>query len=346
MRKITSDIKSSWLLGIVLLAVTAGRIQAAYEVCVHRAPAISTAAASPQYDIQIHRVARGIEAEQIATGAEVGSPAPMSDLKRVAVKLRAKGAFASGVNISRGILTCAHVVEGHAEFTVECDGETATARVVSTDKKNDIALLSVAWKMKHQEAALADEPPRRAETLHSAGRCKDGTLTVETHDWIETGRFGIQFTNPPQTGRSGSGLFDSQDRLIGIVSRTIIEDDGKILEPYIGEAASIEHVLALIGQKPKKLASVSPKFGLGMHSHECPKCGAVWSHSEASFGSVADHTCPKCGKAVVWDKSSKPVAVAAATAASPQPTVSRPAVASCPNGNCPWVSAPATRRRR
>ena len=96
-----------------------------------------------------------------------------ASLLKYAVKLRAKNtrsALASGVNTAKGIVTCAHVVEGFTEFTVDCDGESATAKVLNVDETHDLALLSVNWLNPHSEAVLTDRHPAADKCWSAKGR--------------------------------------------------------------------------------------------------------------------------------------------------------------------------------
>ena len=286
------------------------------------------------HDYQVTSIERSLKADQIA---EL-SPATERNLFKYAVKLQTakKQSMGSGVNTAAGIVTCAHVADGHPEFEAECDGEKASAKVASIDKKNDLALLTVNWKKPHAEAAISSESPNQSQSLTSVGRQKDGTLSTEVHSFLKLENNEYLYTNPPQEGRSGSGIFDSSGRLVGIVLGKIVD-----VEPYVGRAARVDDIARLTAKQSRKVAAVGSQFGFGSqsgsHSHECPKCGATWSHSAASFGSLKDHTCPKCGNAVVWEQSTKPLP---AVQAKP---VAIAKASNCPSGNCPITRA--VRRR-
>ena len=172
------------------------------------------------------------------------TPPPSVNLLKYAVKLRAKdtrSALASGVNTADGIVTCAHVVDGYSEFTVDCDGESATAKIVNVDPARDLALLSVTWSNTHSEAVLTDTNPAPEEQLTSVGRQKDGTVSIERHSLHKIENSEYLYSNPPQEGRSGSGVFNSEGKLVGIVLGKIVA-----VEPYIGRAATVEDVAKLV----------------------------------------------------------------------------------------------------
>lgn len=166
-----------------------------------------------------------------------------------AVKLSGpkRSALASGVNTRHGIVTCAHVVEGIAEFTAECDGETAQAKVAKVDKKHDLALLSVVWKQRHDLADLSESDPKKGDGLVSVGRQKDGTITADEHSLVGDQWDEYQYSNPPCEGRSGSGVFNESGELIGIVTGKLVD-----AEPYLGRAATRD---AIVGLLPRAVAS-------------------------------------------------------------------------------------------
>ena len=171
-------------------------------------------------------------------------PVRSANLLKYAVKLRAKNtrsALASGVNTADGIVTCAHVVDGFSEFTVDCDGESATAKVVNVDEAHDLALLSVKWLNQHSEAVLTDRHPSPEDELTSVGRQKDGTFSIELHSLHKIENSEYLYSNPPQEGRSGSGVFTSDGKLVGIVLGKIVD-----IEPYIGRAATVKDVAKLV----------------------------------------------------------------------------------------------------
>lgn len=291
---------------IMLLLFVPLIANADYEVEVHRKPV----AASAPYEVQVHL-------------AEVAATARANPLK-YAVKLSAgkRQALASGVNTPAGIVTCAHVVDGHVEFTAVCDGETAVAKVVSVDKKNDLALLSVTWKNQHDEAVVATTHPTDGEQLTSVGRQKDGTISVETHSFHRVANNEYQYSNPPQEGRSGSGIFNARGNLVGICLGKIVD-----VEPYVGRSAVVTDIATLI--KARNPVQATAAVVPGLHSHRCPKCGHVWSHGHESFGNTHDHTCPACRKVVVWN-----VAAVAGPVSKPMAVVGS-ANSSCPSGSCP-----------
>ncbi|WP_397570334.1 serine protease [Schlesneria sp. T3-172] len=205
--------------------------------------------------IRIPSVSKIVDEDRFQEHVVELTPVASGKLLKYAVKLRAKdtrSALASGVNVADGILTCAHVVEGFSEFTVECDGEAATARVVTVDEQHDLALLSVKWTQPHAEAVLTKTSPQPEEQLTSVGRQKDGTFSVELHSLQKIENREYLYTNPPQEGRSGSGIFNSDGKLVGIVLGKIVD-----VEPFIGRAAVVEDVKKLVTAKRAKIKVAS-----------------------------------------------------------------------------------------
>ena len=194
--------------------------------------------------------------DQTDDDVQFGNPIRVSsaNLLKYAVKLRAKdtrSALASGVNTADGIVTCAHVVDGFSEFTVDCDGESATAKVVSVDEAHDLALLSVNWLNPHAEAVLTDRHPSPEDELTSVGRQKDGTFSIELHSFQKIENSEYLYSNPPQEGRSGSGVFTAEGKLVGIVLGKIVD-----IEPFIGRAATVKDVAKLV-----KVGALKSKVG-------------------------------------------------------------------------------------
>lgn len=299
--------KSLILISLILSLLCPVVLCADYEVEVHRKPVAASAPAP--YEVQVH------VAQATAT--------PAKNLMKYAVKLSAgkRESLASGVNTTAGIVTCAHVLGGHAQFNAVCDGETAVAKVMTVDKKNDLALLSVTWKGQHEQAILAGSHPSDGETLTSVGRTNDGTIAADSHRFLRVENNEYLHTNASNAGRSGSGIFNARGQLVGVVLGNIVD-----VEPYVGRSAVVTDIANLLKVRIPVQATASIP---GLHSHQCPKCGHVWSHGSDSFGSTHDHTCPACGKAVVWD-------VAAVSRPVSKPMVVSGAVGgNCPSGNCP-----------
>ncbi len=219
--------------------------------------------ADPQpYDVTVKRVATAgyVDVEKCACKIYLMGTA---NGKRVV-----KG-MGSGVNTEKGVVTCYHVIDGQRDIEVACCGETAVATVVVIDRDYDLALLSVPWNSPHEKAKMASESPTDGKTLRSAGRCKDGTISVEHHEWLSTDKNDIEFTNCANSGRSGAGLFNWSGELVGIIHGNRVEK-----EPYTGLARDINHVVRLGSQytpgKPVAAATPKPPAVQNCPNGNCP----------------------------------------------------------------------------
>ncbi|HEX6987586.1 MAG TPA: trypsin-like peptidase domain-containing protein [Planctomycetaceae bacterium] len=162
---------------------------------------------------------------------------------RSAVRLRAGGA--RGVDLGSGtvigsrdgktiVLTCWHIFRALGDAaTIEGDmfphglaGQPVTAggRVIASDEKADISLVELdasptvpAASVTDVEHAVAVKPGDR---VYSVG-CSDGEPPTKRRHVVTRinayqGPATIECTGVPPVGRSGAGLFDSNDRLIGV----------------------------------------------------------------------------------------------------------------------------------
>jgi S1-C subfamily serine protease len=135
----------------------------------------------------------------------------------------------SGFFITRQghVLTNAHVVEGCKELAVARVGEAAsTARIVSIDKQNDLALLTTG-SAASSVAAFRGRPVRQGETiiaygfpyagsLSSGGSITTGSISALSGLRDDTRYF--QMSAPVQPGNSGGPLLDSTGAVVGVVS--------------------------------------------------------------------------------------------------------------------------------
>ena len=180
---------------------------------------------------------------QAGQDAISGTEARPADLSQYAVKLSVdRKILASGVNTSAGIVTCEHVVRGYSEFTAECDGETAKAVVRWWDAKNDVALLSVKWSKKHDVPSVKTSP--LGEVLRLVGRGDNGLIQETSHKFLAVNHASeVTFSDPRNSGASGSGLFNESGELVAIFNGAIVDQ-----EPYIGRAITIDKVPQLKGK--------------------------------------------------------------------------------------------------
>lgn len=126
----------------------------------------------------------------------------------------------SGVVIASGVLTCAHVVP-HTSLTVDVDlqGDVSKATVSKTDAGNDIALLAVVWtKPPKLHAKIAKTPAKPGEEVTSVGFNSEGVLDSKRHS-VSAPIFAsaIEYSPPPNKGRSGGGIFNQNGELVGLI---------------------------------------------------------------------------------------------------------------------------------
>lgn len=162
------------------------------------------------------------------------------DVSQYAVEVNADMARGSGVNTKYCVLTCHHVIVGRKSIEVTCGGETAKATVIEVDTKNDVAVLKVQWKQPHPEAELSTDVVSIGDKLSSAGRSKDGTITVDDHVCQANARNEITMTNASNSGRSGAGLFDCCGKLVGLVRGNVTTT-----VPYLAWAVGIVPIKVL-----------------------------------------------------------------------------------------------------
>lgn len=189
------------------------------------------------------------------------------DVGQFACKIRTTNGIGSGVKTERGVLTCYHVIAGQNDIQVTCGSETGKASILAANQKADLALLLVNWKSPHPSAKMSDSEPSCGENLVSAGRCKDGTISVENHGCLKQERNEIKFENASNSGRSGSGIFNGSGELVGIVTGNSVD-----VEPYTGIAVSLTPIKAFLGSsvsRPKEsYAAYQPVFVDGRNTDD------------------------------------------------------------------------------
>lgn len=169
------------------------------------------------------------------------------DLSILACACKIKATKSSGVNTASGVLTCWHCVEKHAAGPIEvtCGDETMTGTVVVYDIPNDIAVIAVPWKMPHPVAEISTSySVKTGDSVRSAGRLRHGRLGVDGYKVVASSFLGtdtIYTDNPFVGGQSGSGLFNSAGKLIGIAKAVDMTD-----EPYRGMSTSIGPINSLL----------------------------------------------------------------------------------------------------
>ncbi|MEZ6123166.1 MAG: thioredoxin domain-containing protein [Planctomycetaceae bacterium] len=129
------------------------------------------------------------------------------------------------------VLTCAHIFQkvgkdAVVEVDVFQDGKVLKypARVLGGDHESDVSLLEIqtASALPTAPVAYDRQPLEKQEQLFSIG-CSHGDLPTRLNmNVIEVNRYigpeNILCTNDPAQGRSGGGLFDGEQRLVGVCS--------------------------------------------------------------------------------------------------------------------------------
>jgi S1-C subfamily serine protease len=181
----------------------------------------------------------GSTSTSTATDAVPASTAQTAGVVTVTSDLTYEGATSAGTGViltSDGmILTNNHVVEGSTSITVtvESTGQAYTARVVGTDKTNDIAVLQLENASGLTPATLDTDGVAVGDAVTAVGNAKGtGNLvaaagTVEALDQsittqAETGITGEKLTGLIQVdadivaGDSGGPLVDAAGKVVGI----------------------------------------------------------------------------------------------------------------------------------
>ncbi|TDX82008.1 S1-C subfamily serine protease [Rathayibacter sp. PhB151] len=183
--------------------------------------------------------ASGSTSTSTATDAVPASTAQTAGVVTITSDLTYEGATSAGTGViltSDGmILTNNHVVEGSTSITVtvESTGQAYTARVVGTDKTNDIAVLQLENASGLTPATLDTDGVAVGDAVTAVGNAKGtGNLvaaagTVEALDQsittqAETGITGEKLTGLIQVdadivaGDSGGPLVDAAGKVVGI----------------------------------------------------------------------------------------------------------------------------------
>jgi hypothetical protein len=124
------------------------------------------------------------------------------------------------------VLTNLHVVEGCEVVGLNMGGNLASARVLTSDAKNDLALLKTDTTTKSL-AFREDQRLKLGETVIALGFPLPGVIgssinlttgTVSALSGIGDDSRMLQFTAPVQPGNSGGPLLDQSGHVMGIVA--------------------------------------------------------------------------------------------------------------------------------
>lgn len=67
---------------------------------------------------------------------------------------------------------------------------------------------------------------------------------------------------------------------------------------HVAVVAAIAKNSVRTESKPVKVEPVKPVPSVrtgNLHSHQCGRCGAIFSHDSSNHGNVQAHMCPQCG---------------------------------------------------
>jgi S1-C subfamily serine protease len=137
------------------------------------------------------------------------------------------------VDKSGHAITNQHVIGGCTELRIE--GREGTAKVITDDKVNDLALLQIPGEIK-AAATIAKEPQRVRQgedivvfgfplnvVLSSGGNLTPGVVSALTGLGNNTSQ--IQITAPIQPGSSGSPVLNKKGEVVGVVSMKLSDKE-------------------------------------------------------------------------------------------------------------------------
>ncbi len=163
-----------------------------------------------------------------ACGAAEADPTP--SVVHVSGEACGRATIGGGVVVDRGlVLTNAHVVAGVSEVEVNFtdDPTPLPARLVAFDPNRDLALLEIATEAESVE--LGDDAAGTAGrfiTVDGDGQLAERSFVIQREItatgediYRETGarRRALEVELTVAPGESGSGLFDAEGRLVGVV---------------------------------------------------------------------------------------------------------------------------------
>ncbi len=180
---------------------------------------------------------------------------------KAVVSIRTQGAVGAGAIIDpQGlIVTNNHVVRGNRVVQVNTSsGKTYSGRVVSVDRRNDLALVQIQTQETLPSIKLAKMPAKVGQRVYAIGNPfgLDRTLTVGTLSRIAPNG-DLQTDAALNPGNSGGPLLNSAGELLGI-NKAILSPSGG--SSGIGFATSIipvQRLLAVGLENPSEDAPVA-----------------------------------------------------------------------------------------
>jgi S1-C subfamily serine protease len=170
----------------------------------------------------------GLSAPALAQKPPPLAPGELPALREPRAPAGHASASGTGFMVGEGrLLTNNHVVEGCARMSARnAAGRLVAARVVATDVRRDLALVSVARDL-GPALIFRDAPAvRRGESVVTYGFPLSGVLssgpTLTTGDvsalaGLRDNPLHLQISAPVQPGNSGGPLFDAQGHVVGVV---------------------------------------------------------------------------------------------------------------------------------
>ena len=144
---------------------------------------------------------------------------------------RGKFTYANGAGViltpTGQVVTALHVVNDSKGILISFEnGESYTARIVRTDRLNDLALLQIESNQDFPFVKIADFMKLTiGQNIYIIGNPKNfdfslcvGVLSAIRRSSFLNGNYVLQTDASVNTGNSGGPAFDSQGDLIGIVS--------------------------------------------------------------------------------------------------------------------------------
>jgi S1-C subfamily serine protease len=169
-------------------------------------------------------VAEAIERIQRKLATNTNPPSARASIAAPAPLTSGSGFF---VTQTGHILTNAHVVNGCEAIAIKPKGDAEiAARIVATNKNDDLAILKVDRRVERVVPLRAGRPPRAGETVVVFGFPLSGVLasTGNATTGIITALAGLrddphllQISAPVQPGNSGGPVLDASGHLVAIV---------------------------------------------------------------------------------------------------------------------------------
>jgi hypothetical protein len=164
-------------------------------------------------------------------GAALANPAADA-LDAVVLMVQGSSTCAGALVDAQGTVVTAYhcVAPGGRPLVTTRDGMVAVGRVVSVDRRYDLAVVSVPELAGHPWIPVAEQPPALGETVSALGHpfgvrepfgFTEGTLrwSITTGVVSAVGPRVLQFTAAVNPGNSGGPVVDEQGQLVAVVSR-------------------------------------------------------------------------------------------------------------------------------